>query len=63
MISLDRIRELEPSLKNAPDEDVAIIREQLYGLGHLVFESWQSKSGSKIPMGLRNENDENKAVQ
>ena len=53
MISLDQIRELEPSLKNAPDEDVALIREKLYGLGHLVFESWQSESGSKIPMGLR----------
>ena len=53
MISLDRIRELEPSLKDAPDEDVAIIREQLYGLGRLVFESWQSNSGSKIPMGLK----------
>jgi hypothetical protein len=59
MISLDRIRELEPTLKDAPDEDVAIIREQLYALGQLAFDTWTVKNGSKIAVGLK-ELDESK---
>ncbi len=53
MISLDRIRELEPKLKSASDEEVAIIREKLYGLAQLAFESWVDDNGSKIPLGLK----------
>ena len=53
MISLDRIRELEPTLKDAPDEVVAQIREQLYALGQLAFDSWVEENGSKIPVGLK----------
>ena len=52
MISLDRIRELEPSLKSAPDEFVAKIREQLYSLGQLALDSWESTS-SKNPTGVK----------
>ncbi len=59
MISLDRIRELEPKLKDASDEDVALIREYLYGLGQLFYETWVDDQGSKIPVGL-NELDEGK---
>lgn len=59
MISLDRIRELEPTLKDAPDEYVAIIREQLYALGELALDMWTSKKGSKIAVGLK-ELDESK---
>ena len=43
MITLDRIRQLEPKLKDASDEEVAVIREYLYGLGHLMFETWQDE--------------------
>lgn len=53
MISLDHIRELEPKLKNVSDEEVAIIREKLYGLGQLMFETWTDDNDSKIPVGLR----------
>lgn len=59
MISLDRIRELEPTLKDAPDEYVAIIREQLYGLGQLAYDTWIIENGSKIAVGL-NKLDESK---
>ena len=52
MISLDRIRELEPKLKDASDEEVAIIRDYLYGLGQLLYETWEDEQGSKIPVGL-----------
>ncbi len=57
MISLDRIRELEPKLKNASDEEVAIIREYLYGLGQLFYETWVDERGSKIPVGLEKLDD------
>lgn len=52
MISLNRIRELEPTLKDASDEDVALIREYLYGLGQLFYETWVDEHGSKIPVGF-----------
>lgn len=52
MITLDRIRQLEPKLKDASDEEVAVIREYLYGLGHLMFETYQEEKGSKISVGL-----------
>lgn len=52
MISLDRIRELEPKLKDASDEEVAIIRDYLYGLGQLLYETWEDERDSKIPVGL-----------
>jgi len=51
MISLNRIRELEPKLANASDEEVAVIREYLYGLGQLFYETWEQDTGSKIPVG------------
>jgi hypothetical protein len=53
MITLDRIRQLEPKLKDASDEEVAVIREYLYGLGHLMFETYQEEKGSKISVGLK----------
>ena len=59
MISLDRMRELEPSLKNASDEEVAEIRERLYGLAQLAYERWIDENGSKIPVGLRKDDEDN----
>ena len=53
MISLDQIRELEPKLKNSSDEEVAIIREKLYEMAQLVFDTWKDSHGSKIPLGLK----------
>ena len=47
------MRELEPKLKNASDEEVAEIREKLYGMAQLAYESWVDKNGSKIPVGLK----------
>lgn len=53
MISLNRIRELEPKLKDASDEEVALIREKIYEMAQLTFERWRDEKGSKIPVGLR----------
>lgn len=57
MITLNRVRELVPRLKDAPDEEVAMIREKLYGLAELAFESYLDECGSKIPVGLKNSDD------
>ena len=52
MISLDECRKIQPELADLPDEEVSKIRELLYGLGQLVFETWnEEKSGSKNPLG------------
>lgn len=48
MISLNRLRELEPKLKDASDEEVAVIREKLYQLAQLAYENYED---SKIPVG------------
>lgn len=49
---------MEPKLKNSSDEEVAIIREKLYGMAQLVFDTWKDTPGSKIPLGLRKMDDE-----
>jgi len=52
MISLDECRKIQPELADLPDEEVSKIRELLYGLGQLVFETWhEEKSGSKNQLG------------
>ena len=53
MISLNRLRELEPKLKDASDEEVAKIRDQLYELAQLTFDSHMAEDVSKIPVGLK----------
>jgi hypothetical protein len=45
MLSLKQIREYEPKLKDASDEEVALIREKLYELGY---------NDSKFPVGSTN---------
>jgi len=48
MISLEQIRELEPSLQDAPDEEVARIRELTYSLVQLALECFlEKKTGVK----------------
>lgn len=58
MITLERMREIEPKLKHASDDEVAEIRERLYGLAQLAYDRWVDENGSKIPVGLRNSDEE-----
>lgn len=37
------MRKLEPSLEEKTDEEVAEIRDQLYGMAELAFESYQNQ--------------------
>lgn len=43
MMSLERMRELEPSLSSKSDEEVAEIREALYELAELALDSYFEK--------------------
>ena len=52
MISLDECRKLEPDLTKLSDEEVTKIRNLMYGLGQLIYETWdEERSDSKIPLG------------
>jgi len=51
MLSLKQIREYEPKLEHATDEQVALIREKLYELGHIAIDSYQEDNDSNFPVG------------
>lgn len=57
MISLKRIRELEPKLKDASDEEVALIREKIYGLAQLAYDSYKEERDSKFAVGSEDVDD------
>ncbi len=52
MISIDDIRNIEPSLRYASDSEIETIREKLYELANLGIDSYIEENGSKIPFGL-----------
>lgn len=58
MISLKRLRELEPKLVNASDEEVALIREKIYEMAHLAYDSYKEDRDSKFAVGLAEVDDE-----
>ncbi len=57
MLSLEQCRQIEPDLEKVSDEEVTRIRNLLYGLGQLAYETWDNdrvdeKNDSKSPLGL-----------
>jgi len=53
MISLEKLRELEPELAKVSDEELVKIRNLLYSLAELALESYvESKRGSKNILGV-----------
>jgi hypothetical protein len=52
MISLEKLREIDPKLKKIPDKELEKIREQLYSLANLsldsYFDSLKKKENKKI---------------
>ena len=57
MISLHRLRELEPTLKHASDQEVAIIREKIYESAQLAYDSYQGRNDSKFALGSESIDD------
>ena len=58
MLSLKQIREYEPKLKDASDEEVAFIRTKLYELAQIALDSHQEQSDSNFPVGPFNMDEE-----
>lgn len=56
-MSLKRLRELEPKLANASDEEVALIRERIYEMAHLAHDSYKEERDSKFSVGLEEVDD------
>ena len=53
MLSLEKVRKIDPSLADLSDEKLKEVIQKLYDLGQLVFEQWLDDTfGSKRPPGL-----------
>lgn len=53
MISLEKLRIIDPGLVNVSDEELSSVRDELYGMAQLAFENyWAEKGGSNNPVGL-----------
>jgi hypothetical protein len=52
MISLARIRELEPKLQNTSDAEVAVVREKIYQMANLAMDSYEEQKDSNFSVGL-----------
>jgi hypothetical protein len=51
MISLERMRQLEPRLEKMSDTELTKLRDMLYSLGTMAVDSFMTdKSGSKNPV-------------
>jgi hypothetical protein len=57
MMSLKRLREIEPKLRDLPDEQVAVIRDRIYEMAHLAYDSYKEHRDSKFPVGLAEVDD------
>lgn len=51
MLSLEKLRKIDPELASFTDSELENIRADLYEAARLAFEEWQVKSGSKNPLG------------
>ena len=52
MLSLDKMRKVDPQMEKLTDEELKAIRQSFYELGNLIFDDWcEQKFGSKNPVG------------
>lgn len=51
MISIEECRKLDPRLEKLSDEAVSKIRDSLYELGQLAFDTFMEEKGSNISVG------------
>ncbi len=52
MLSLEKLRKIDPELEGLSDEDVLKIQTFFYELGQIIYEDWLENSGSKNPVGV-----------
>jgi len=52
MLTIEKIRKLDPSLSSLTETELMEARDILYDIGQLAFEVWkEEKTGSKDPRG------------
>ena len=51
MISLAKIRKIDPEVASLTDDELEKVRQSFYDFGQLIFEDWkEQKFGSKYPI-------------
>jgi hypothetical protein len=51
MISIEKLKKIDPKLAHLSDDEILEIRSSLYDLGGLMFEDWlENGDGSKYPV-------------
>lgn len=58
MLTLERLREIDPNLASVSDEELVAVRRELYSLAEIVLDSWENKEGSKNPEWLSPQDQE-----
>jgi len=51
MLSLEKLRKIDPELANLSDEELTAFRADLYETTQLAFDAWWAERGSKNPIG------------
>lgn len=54
MLSIEKLRKIEPEFKDLTDEEIEAIARELYDSAEFAFDVWWDKSGSKNPLGSLN---------
>lgn len=53
MLTLEKMKQIDPGLATLGDEQLLELRDTLYGFAQLGFEAYyEKKHGSKCPVGL-----------
>lgn len=51
MISLTKLRTIDPELEGLTDEEIRSIQQEFYEFGQMLFDDWQEQQfGSKSPV-------------
>jgi hypothetical protein len=53
MLSIEKLRKIDPALAHLTDDEIIEIRDTLYDLGQLIFDDWlENDAVSKYPVGV-----------
>lgn len=64
MISLQKMKQIDPELSNLPDSELEEIRSSLYESAQLAFDVyWSKKLGSKYPVRLLTSPEDRVTIQ
>ncbi len=59
MLTLEKLRKIDPTFADMSDEELEPIRAELYALGEISFDTWRQETGGfKNPLGLLTESSQ-----